>query len=278
MRKDNTDGSILRQMANALAQALKGISVRLIAWPMQKSTATKPSIVIEVKKAKRPTQGAFLLQQTGEEEMETLIVKSTGVSPLLMNSDIFTNPLDPRTKAHKELTSKRKKTDEDHVLIARSSWMGACYYDETVGFYVPGIAIERCLHEAAKLQKMGKQVQRGLIVSEDMVPIEHPRKGATPDELWEDLEYRDCRSVRVGTSKVMRYRPVFREWSICFTVLYSAEMLSEPDIRKFVEDSGAFIGLLDFRPRFGRFDSTVHTVAQVEKPKSKKANGVAAHV
>jgi len=210
--------------------------------------------------------------------MESLLVKTTGVSPLLMNSDRGADPLNPDVKAHKELTSKRKKTDEDHLLIARSSWMLATYYDPTVGFYIPGIAVERTLHEAAKLQKMGQQVKRGLIVSEDMVPLDYPRKGATPDELWEDPEYRDCRSVRVQQSKVMRYRPVFRDWSATFTVLYSPEMLNEADIRKFVADAGAFIGFLDFRPRFGRFNAEVKAITQIEGAKkgaNPGRNGVA---
>ena len=52
--------------------------------------------------------------------METLNVRITGTSPLMMHSDKFANPLLPETKAHKALTAKRKKTDEDHEAIAKS--------------------------------------------------------------------------------------------------------------------------------------------------------------
>ena len=37
-----------------------------------------------------------------------------------MHSDKFANPLHPATKAHKALTGKRKKTDDDHEAIAKS--------------------------------------------------------------------------------------------------------------------------------------------------------------
>lgn len=194
--------------------------------------------------------------------MDALLVSCKGVSPLLMNSDRFCNPLDPATKVHKELTSKRKKTDEDHIIIARSSWLGACYYDEVIGYYVPGVAVERTIHEAAKLQKMGKQVQRGLVVSEERVSIEFDDNTLPPEQLWEKPEYRDCRSVRVQQAKVMRYRPVFRDWGVKFTVLYSPEMLNKSDISKFVEDAGAFIGFLDYRPRFGRFVATIKEITK----------------
>jgi hypothetical protein len=59
--------------------------------------------------------------------MKTVSVKITGKAALLMHSDRFANPLDPLTKAHKELTSKRKKTDDDHIAIARGEFIGGCY-------------------------------------------------------------------------------------------------------------------------------------------------------
>ena len=66
-------------------------------------------------------------------KMETINVKITGVSPMLMNSDRFSNPLDPMTKEHKLLTNKKKKTDEDYEAIALSSWRGSIYYDKSIG-------------------------------------------------------------------------------------------------------------------------------------------------
>ena len=41
--------------------------------------------------------------------MATMKLDTDGHHPLLMHSDRFGDPLDPMTKAHKALTSKRKK-------------------------------------------------------------------------------------------------------------------------------------------------------------------------
>ena len=54
--------------------------------------------------------------------MEIITVKLTGTRPLLMHADVFADPLNPLTKAHKALTSKRKNTDDDHEAIAKSEW------------------------------------------------------------------------------------------------------------------------------------------------------------
>lgn len=42
--------------------------------------------------------------------MELLTLSIKGTSPLMMHSDKLANPLHPATKAHRELTSKRKKS------------------------------------------------------------------------------------------------------------------------------------------------------------------------
>lgn len=56
----------------------------------------------------------------------------------MMHSDKLANPLHPATKAHRELTSKRKKVDDDHVAIARSEFIAGVYFDETSGIHIPG--------------------------------------------------------------------------------------------------------------------------------------------
>ena len=49
----------------------------------------------------------------------------TGVEPLLMHSDRLSDPLDPHAMALREVSSKRKKTDDDHREMARLSGAGA---------------------------------------------------------------------------------------------------------------------------------------------------------
>lgn len=185
--------------------------------------------------------------------MEQLHIKITGTSPLMMHSDRFANPLDPATKAHKELTSKRKKTDDDYLAIARSEFVSGAYWTSEDGFYLPGANVDATFLGGAKLQKLGTHWKRGALVLEDRIPLKH--KGPnTPEELWENPAFVDCRGVKVGTAKLMRYRPVFLEWSALLTVTVNTDVLDLQEARKAIEDGGALIGTCEYRPRFGRFE------------------------
>lgn len=187
--------------------------------------------------------------------MEQITIKLVGTHPLMMHSDKLANPLAPETKLHKELTSKRKKTDDDHRAIAKSEFIAGCYWDETNGFYIPGGNVEATFLAGAKLQKMGTAWKRGALVLENKVKLLHDAP-KTPDALWESLPNRDCRGVKVGTAKIMRYRPVFLNWAAEVTVNLNLEVIDLRDAKKAIEDAGALIGLCEYRPRYGRFQVT----------------------
>lgn len=183
--------------------------------------------------------------------MELMKLKIKGMSPMLMHSDRFSNPLDPAAKAHKELTSKRKKTDEDHEAIARSEFIGALYIDAD-GPFIPGMNIDSCFVEAAKMNKLGKHAKRAMMVLEDKVPLRYdgPRTAAG---LADDPRFIDARSVRVSMARLTRYRPRFNDWQATCTLAYDSAILNANEVRQIVENAGKLIGLGDFRPRFGRF-------------------------
>lgn len=185
--------------------------------------------------------------------MEILNVRVVGTAPLLMHSDKFANPLNEATKRHKSLTSKRKKTDDDHEAIAKSEFLGGCYYSADVGFYVPGQNFDASFLAGAKLQKLGTNWKRGAVVVTDKAKLifSGPQD---PESLWKDARFVDCRGVKVGTAKVMRYRPIFLEWSAEVQVAVNTDVLDLREAQKAIEDSGKLIGVCDYRPRFGRFE------------------------
>lgn len=183
--------------------------------------------------------------------METIRLKLTSTSPMLMHSDRFANPLDPATKAHKELTSKRKKTDEDHEQIAVSEFKGSLYIDRD-GPYLPSMNIEASFVEAAKMQKLGKHAKRALMILEDKVHLQYdgPRDA---DGLVNDPRFVDMRGVRVSMAKLMRCRPRFSDWSAICTLAFNPEQINMNEVLQIVRNAGALVGVGDFRPRFGRF-------------------------
>lgn len=185
--------------------------------------------------------------------MELLTLSIKGTSPLMMHSDKLANPLNPATKAHKELTGKRKKTDDDHLAIARSEFIAGAYFDSISGFFVPGANFDATFLAGAKLQKLGTHWKRGALVMTDKAGLEF-NGPSSPEDLWEDQRFVDCRGVKVGQAKIMRYRPIFLDWACQLEVAINTDVLDLQEVRKAIEDSGKLIGVCEYRPRFGRFE------------------------
>lgn len=183
-----------------------------------------------------------------------------GTAPLLMHNARLSDPLDPATKALKRVSSKRTKTDDDHVAVAEAEYRGGLYLDPDVGPYIPGENIAACLFEGAKLNKLGVKVKRGMLISTDINPLVYtgPRNA---DGLWADENFRHRASVKVGTARVIRTRPVFTTWRAQCDGVLDESQLDLEQLGQIAENAGAFIGLGDWRPRFGRFVSKVEARA-----------------
>lgn len=186
--------------------------------------------------------------------MQTIRVKLTGKRPLIMHADKFADPLNPLTKAHKELTAKRKKTDEDHEAIAKSEWLGGLYIDEK-GPYLPGVNIESCLVAGGKLSKLGTQLKRSVEIMDEKCHLEYDGP-KNPEKLWEAGFY-DARSVKVQQARLMRYRPIFTKWSCYVEIAFDEESINREQVLKCLEDGGQYCGVGDYRPKFGRFSVEV---------------------
>ena len=193
--------------------------------------------------------------------MATVKLIFTGVTPLVMHSDRYVDPLDKMTKQHKLLTSKRKKTDEDHEAIARSEYLGALYYDKENGIHIPGANIKSCIVDAAKLNKLGVEVKRSLIVIDETVPLQYEGP-KTPDGLLEDSRFVLAKSVVVGQSRLMRHRPRFPAgWKLSVIVEVDDTRINLDELKNIMSNAGRYIGLGDWRPNkggtYGRFQCEV---------------------
>lgn len=179
-----------------------------------------------------------------------------GTAPLLVHNIRLANPLDPFARAMKHVSSKRTKTEDDYIELARLEHEGGLYFDPVVGPYLPGQNIERSLQDGAKLTKSGKKIERGLFISDDIVPIlyEGPR---TVKGLWADENFRSVLSVKVSTSRVMRTRPMFRNWSLEADAELDPSVLELTDLTSIANQAGQMTGLGDYRPRYGRYTAEV---------------------
>jgi hypothetical protein len=184
----------------------------------------------------------------------------TGTAPLLVHNVRLADPLDEVAKEMKLISSKRKKTEDDYVALARLEFSGGLYLDSELGPYVPGANVEKSLVEGARITKQGKQVERGVFVSDNVVPILYagPRdqKG-----LLADANFRHVASVRVGQNRVMRTRPRFAQWTLEANATVDPSLIEPDALEAIANDAGQMVGLGDYRPRFGRYTADVTVIS-----------------
>lgn len=182
--------------------------------------------------------------------METMKLKLIGTSPLLMHSDRLVNPADPLRLELAQYTSKTKKTQEDHGMIAYLEWKGGMYWSPETGPYLPGRMFKANLIRGATKTKSGPKVRSGVVVMTDKAPLMYqgPRD---QDAMWESGAHTDIRSVKVGKARVMRCRPIFTSWSVEFELVLDTAVVEPKDVLGFAEMSGQLVGLGDYRVELG---------------------------
>lgn len=188
--------------------------------------------------------------------MKKYQLTGTGTRPLLLHNVRLASPMNPYAKRLKALNSKRVKTDEDRLAMARVEFEGGLYFDEALGPYIPGPNVLACLIEGAKIKRWGRKVERGVQVMDFAIPLiyQGPRD---IDGLWGggESEFVDIRPVTVQTSKVDRCRPIFHDWVFETEVLLDESALDPDDFAEVVKLAGSMAGLGDYRRAYGRFDA-----------------------
>lgn len=171
-----------------------------------------------------------------------------------MHNGRLANPGDRYTLMLSGVTSKRNKTPADYEEMARIEFIGGLYMGDD-GPVIPGHVVEAALigrGGAARSEKKGKQAAAGLFVPDDYPLIyDGPRdvKG-----LWEDERFRFEAMVRVGQARIARTRPIFKNWAAEVDVIFNPELVSPAEVDRWMNIAGATVGLMDWRPRYGRFE------------------------
>jgi hypothetical protein len=162
----------------------------------------------------------------------------------------------------KAITAKRKKTDEDLRLIERLEWYGGLYTGTNgkAGPVVvqPTSKVRKCLINAARIFKQGKNVERALSFAELEIPLLH--EGSKDiEKLFADNNFHSRMPVVVGGKRIMRVRPRFFPWAMSLSGLFIEDAgLNFEDLARIVEMAGVTEGIGDNRVNgYGRFTGKV---------------------
>lgn len=182
---------------------------------------------------------------------ETFHITISGTRPLLMHS--------PAAMA-KPKSKKIKSSEHDLEQDAKD----ALYLNGEGEICVPSRSILASMRKAAgNLKKAGAGkktlkdfVYSGLVINEDLIPL--------PDQ-----EYTvDVQPVVVQRARIMRARPLFKNWDLSFTLTcIDLHTWDAGNIREVLEEAGKYQGLLDFRPLYGTFAVKSMTTASGKEVK-----------
>lgn len=184
--------------------------------------------------------------------LKKMKIKLVGVCPLIMHNGQLADPLNQYAKAMKEVSSKRSKTDDDHQQMSHIEFMGGLYVDDKGQFIVPEDVVEAVIVDGAKKSRAGKVATAAIFCDGDFKLTKY--EGPKDAEARFNEGYLLRKAVRVQQARVMRTRPKFANWEATGTIVFDTEQLNEADVKKFLEIAGRQSGIMDHRPKYGRFD------------------------
>lgn len=190
--------------------------------------------------------------------MNTLRIKLTGLRPLVLHNGLLADPLNPLVVKQKAITAKKnKKTDADNQELAWLEWYGGLYLNNKKEIVMPSDNIERCVQLGAQKQRLGKDFSAGVFMTEPEVKIYHPAiDGRKLTDLYEDPDGRFTlrKGVVIQKNRIIRVRPMIPTgWTLQCTLEYDETLVNERALKRALLDAGTYIGLGDWRPKFGRF-------------------------
>jgi hypothetical protein len=182
--------------------------------------------------------------------IQKLEMKWIGVAPLISHNGQLSDPLCKIAKEMKKVSSKRLKTDADFEEMSRLEFLGGLYMGSD-GPVVPAENIEAALVDGAKKNRRGPDAKAGLFVMNHAPIIYDGPKDA--QGLFSDQRFVSRVSAKIQKNRIMRTRPIFKEWAITVCIEFESEILNKSDIVDFATKAGAIVGIGDWRPRHGRF-------------------------
>lgn len=201
----------------------------------------------------------------------------TGVSQLLQSNPRHHHPSDPLNKIQRPLMSKRMKTEEDHIALARLGFLTAAHWGKENlvdgveidsngnvlfdGFsepFVPADSLKAAIGESSKAlnNRMGSAFARGVQIHDDMpLSYEGPKDC---NGMWNQGLYRNDGGSRNGGKLIWITRPCFPVgWQVGFRLFCDSSQVELAVLEDMIQAAGRYIGLGSWRPanggRFGRF-------------------------
>lgn len=166
--------------------------------------------------------------------MKEIQVRIKGMSPLIQHRFV----VDGADSPSKKRTGVPNWKDEGELALYRSP---------EGEIYQPASHLERSLQEAGKTIKI--QGKRGATYGKFIGSAVEVYPEAIPHII--DKYEIDARPVVVQRARIIRYRPIFNEWELAFTIRINDDQLPVEVIKQALDHAGLYVGIGDYRPQKG---------------------------
>ncbi|MGI9568412.1 MAG: hypothetical protein ACR2PH_01430 [Desulfobulbia bacterium] len=198
--------------------------------------------------------------------LTSISVEITGMSgsQLLMNNPQTVDPLNSYSKAIKQVTSLKKKTDDDIRRLRELEVEAKCYWDDDIGIYIPSrwvtASIAQHSFELAKVAKA--KVRSAVFPTELKVKLNYKGEGKV-GSLRHIVEngHSITQNLKQGQVSVTKAAPCFHDWSFNTTLEIDTEIINIAELKRIIEYGATYGGYGDFRPTFGRASANVKEVS-----------------
>lgn len=158
-------------------------------------------------------------------------------------------------------TEKGRQEKLDPVEVERMTWREKAYFAPDGALYIPGENIHECMKQGAqywgqKIPGEGNKTYTDVIAS--AVVAENMMLGIHKDSeqlipFGKSVNGNPSKGKKSG-SRVYKIRPLLRPWGGAFTMHVFDGRLTPSILKVVLTYAGAFRGLCDWRPTYGRFE------------------------
>jgi hypothetical protein len=180
-----------------------------------------------------------------------------GVVPCIMANGAMADPTYYWAKQAREIKKGVKRgdvmTEQQAANYYRALFIGQLYLlDGKATPYWPSENVEGMIRRGAMKSKKGQVAKIALTVDDNFPLIyDGPKEG---EGLWNDERFVFKSRIGGKNGTTINCRCRFAAWEFKFRLLLDSEQADVSDLRRWLEDAGAYVGLSAWTPKYGRFE------------------------
>jgi hypothetical protein len=188
--------------------------------------------------------------------MESLNFEIIGVEPLLMNNPQAADPFNGYSKVMKEITGKKKKTEDDLLELRKYEAQSKVYLDKEIGIYVPSTWVMASLagasYNKAKISKA--MVRSSVFPTESKLKLNYDGQELVKgvEDISGNPKFVTILLLKQGQNKLPKAAPIFHNWSFQCELEFDSTIINRRDLVGILQYASNYGGFGDFRPTYGR--------------------------